>query len=82
MRWPSAGSPVALDVLVIRQVRYRRGMHLPFDPPLEPMLAKPVDELPAGLLVGEDLVAEGADLRVIAHGSAVAGRGVGGLDAS
>lgn len=23
-------------------------MHLPFDPPLEPMLAKPVDELPAG----------------------------------
>lgn len=30
-----------------RRLRYRRGMRLPFDPPLEPMLAKPVDELPA-----------------------------------
>ncbi len=31
-----------------RRVRYRRAMRLPFAPPLEPMLAKPADAIPAG----------------------------------
>ena len=44
-RTPRSPTPAALDVRrpVRASLGYHRGMRLPFDPPLEPMLAKPSD---------------------------------------
>jgi ATP-dependent DNA ligase len=42
---PDAG---ATSPLPITRVGYRGAMRLPFDPPIEPMLAKPADALPEG----------------------------------